>query len=92
MPVRESYVEREIRKYAVKHGFTFIKLMGMKGIPDRMVLGPGKVVAFLEVKRPGQKPTPIQQYRLKSLRDLGFTATWVDNIDDGKQFIKELKL
>lgn len=40
-------------------------------MPDLIALKDGRVV-FIEVKRPGQKPRPLQEYRHKKLREAGF--------------------
>lgn len=50
------------------------------GIPDLMALRKG-VTIFIEVKAPGKKPAPLQEYRLNKLRENGFTALVIDNID-----------
>ena len=46
------------------------------GIPDRLVLLPHGRSAFFELKRPGKKPTPLQEIKHKQLRDLGYFV-WV---------------
>jgi len=45
---------------------------GFDGMPDRLVLFPLGKLAFIEVKRAGQKPKPIQMTRHGLLRRLGF--------------------
>jgi len=45
---------------------------GFDGIPDRIALLPGGRIAFVEVKRPGEKPRPLQEARHGMLRRLGF--------------------
>jgi hypothetical protein len=34
---------------------------------------------WLEVKRPGKEPTPLQAQRLEKLNELGFAAGWFDD-------------
>jgi hypothetical protein len=46
-------------------------LTNKSGIPDLLLLKDGKA-SFVEVKREGQKPRPLQEYRIKELRSLGF--------------------
>lgn len=46
------------------------------GIPDRLVLIPYGHSAFFELKRPGKKPTALQEIKHKELRELGYFV-WV---------------
>lgn len=86
---RESAVEAEIRTYAVENGCIYLKLAGagQRGQPDRMILKESKVL-FLEIKRPGKKPEPLQLWWAKKLRAHGFTAEWCDNSDRGCELIR----
>lgn len=52
------------------------------GMPDRIVLLPKGIIAFVEVKRNGEKPRPLQEARHEMLRRLGFK---VYVLDDEKQ-------
>ena len=47
---------------------------GCAGVPDRIVLLPGGLVCFLEIKRPKQKARPLQEYWLKEIQKRGFLA------------------
>jgi hypothetical protein len=49
-------------------------------MPDRLLLRPDGTAAFVEFKRPGQRPTKIQAYRQNYLRGMGFTAVVVTNV------------
>ena len=51
---------------------------GMDGMPDRLVLLPHGRFCFVEVKAPGEKPRPLQAYRHKQLRRLGFKVYVLD--------------
>jgi hypothetical protein len=55
-------------------------------MPDRLILLPRGKIAFVEVKRYGEKPRPLQEARHGMLRRLGFT---VYVLDDGAQ-IREI--
>ena len=59
---------------------------GFVGVPDRLVLLPGGKLAFVEVKREGEKPRAIQVARHKLLRNLGFKVYVLDS----KKMIKEI--
>ena len=45
---------------------------GFDGMPDRIVLMPGGKIGFVEVKRKGKTPCPLQVSRHGLLRRLGF--------------------
>lgn len=71
----ESAIQRKIIKRYEADGYIVVKinLCNKTGFPDLMLLKDGKAT-FVEVKRPGCKPRPLQEYRLKELRDAGFDA------------------
>ena len=52
---------------------------GFAGMPDRLVLLPDGVIAFAELKAPGQKPRPLQEARHRLLRRLGFRVYVIDS-------------
>lgn len=62
----------------------------MHGVPDRLVILPGNKIGFAELKRPGEKPRPLQKMQIKKLRDLGAFAMVVDSEEKIKEFIEEL--
>ncbi len=61
------------------------RLGAKKGFPDLMVLFPGAVTVFLEVKAPGNYPTPEQREMHARLEGLGFPVAVVRSIDDVRQ-------
>lgn len=71
----ESAIQRKIIKRYEADGYLVVKisLCNKSGFPDLMLLKDGKAT-FVEVKRPGQTPRSLQEYRLKELRDAGFDA------------------
>lgn len=73
MDQRESTIQRNIIKRFEMSGYLVIKLglTNKKGMPDLLCLKNGKAI-FIEVKRPGEEPRPLQEYRHKELRDKGF--------------------
>lgn len=86
---RESTVERYLVSKVKEMGGMAIKLnpIGMAGLPDRLVLLPGAKIIFVEVKRPGEKPRPIQTHIHNQLRLLGFRVEVVDNNDKIKEVL-----
>ncbi|MEG1659460.1 MAG: VRR-NUC domain-containing protein [Bacteroides sp.] len=69
----ESKIQARIIKRLESEGYYVVKLIltNKNGIPDLLLLKDG-VTSFVEVKRPGEKPRPLQEYRMRELTELGF--------------------
>ena len=90
-------LEKEVEKKLV----TAVQLMdgvavkfvspGFAGMPDRLVLLPGGRMAFVEVKRPGEKPRPLQKARHRMLRKLGFKVYVLDSVEEIERIIDEIR-
>ena len=80
---KESQIQAELIKQLERSGWQVIKLIQTtaNGIPDLMVLKNGRAV-FIEVKRPGQYPRPLQLYRIEQLTNNGFEAIIARSVDD----------
>ena len=78
--MRERDIEQRIVSQVKAMGGWAVKLISpmTNGMPDRMALLPGGRCVFLEVKRPGEQPTPIQLMVHRRLRALGFDVLVVD--------------
>ena len=89
--MRESTIERIVCKYARDRGCRVIKnsMPGHRGIPDRLILGNDKRTLWLELKRPGEEPTPLQYKWLSWLKQRGHAAEWTDNAATGIKLIRE---
>jgi len=86
----EVDVENRSCAYAKRTGWIPAKLvnLGERGWPDRWFLKPGPRIIIIEFKRPGQKLRPLQKYKCKILRGLGFEVhEGVDNFDDAKRIL-----
>lgn len=64
---------------------------GFDGMPDRIVLLPNGVCAFVEVKAPGKKPRALQVSRHEMLRQLGFRVYVLDNQEQIGEIINEIR-
>lgn len=63
---------------------------GFDGMPDRVVLLPKGKIAFVEVKRKGEKPRPLQASRHGMLRRLGFLVYVLDDIEQIGGILNEI--
>lgn len=88
----EKTLEQKLVKAVKAAGGMAPKLIspGLAGMPDRLVLLPRGKMAFVEVKRPGMKPRPIQIKRHKMLRQLGFKVYVLDDKRQIQQIVSEL--
>lgn len=72
---KESVVEDHLVNAVKTLKGATIKIRFMRGWPDRVVLLPGGVVVFIELKRPvGGKFEPLQLRVHEKLRRMGFTV------------------
>ncbi len=79
----EKQIEQSLVKAVKNMGGIAPKFVspGFDGMPDRIVLLPYGVMAFVEVKAPGKKPRPLQVSRHGMLRRLGFKVYILDDMD-----------
>lgn len=79
----EKDIEKKLVTEVKKRGGLCPKFVspGLVGVPDRLVLFKGGVLAFVELKAPGKKPRPIQIKRMEQLRQLGFKVFVIDNAE-----------
>ena len=80
--MRESYVERELKKRTEALGGLCLKQTGLAGIPDRLVLLPGGKCFFVETKAPGKKPRKDQVLMMDKLKRIGYDCYVVDSTND----------
>ncbi len=88
---RETAVERHLYDKVRGLGGWSIKLFpfAMVGLPDRMVLLPGALVYFIELKRAqGGRQRAAQQRWRERLRELGFFCEFVSGKDEVDRFIQ----
>lgn len=87
----ESRIVSEIREALITAGFWVLKVHGgafqTAGIPDLLAIVNGRAFWF-EVKRPGEKATPLQAHMIGRLRDAGCRCAVVDNVNDALRLAK----
>ena len=79
--MREKTIEQQLRTAVRSLGGIALKFVspGMSGVPDRLILLPGKRLAFVEVKAPGMQLRPLQVKRKRQLEALGFSVYCIDH-------------
>lgn len=90
--VLEKDIEKKIVAYAKSKGCLCYKFTSpaQRAVPDRIIVTPHGVVGFLEVKRPGNKPTPLQNREMEKLSDQSCFVEWHDTVEGAKEFIDDL--
>lgn len=86
--MKESTIQEQIKRELVKKGWIVTKLIQTttNGIPDLLAMKNGTAI-FIEVKRPGQKPTELQKYRHKELRENGFIVLVITSVEELNQYL-----
>lgn len=81
--MRENEIERQLAMAAKKMGGMAVKFVspGLDGVPDRIVLLPGRRIAFVELKAPGKKLRVLQEKRKRQLEALGFPVYVIDGVE-----------
>lgn len=83
--VRESVIEAQLRRVALRCGGVPIKLAQGQGLPDRVVVWPGRV-EFVETKRPsGGALSALQAATIRGLRSKGFSVSVVWTSQDVRE-------
>ena len=79
----EKQIEQSLVKAVKNMGGIAPKFVspGFDGMPDRIVLLPHGLMAFVEVKASGKKPRPLQVSGHGLLRHLGFKVYVLDDTD-----------
>lgn len=90
--MREKEIERLLVKAVKKRGGICPKWVspGFDGVPDRIVLLPGRHFGFVEVKAPGGKPRPLQESRHRLFGRLGFRTYIIDGAEQIGGVIDEI--
>ena len=89
----EKPVEERLKTEVEKLGCQCWKFTspGRRGVPDRIVICPERWIEWVEAKRPGGKPEPLQRIVHKILGLLGFKVWIIDTYQEVEDFVKYLK-
>lgn len=90
--MRESQIENAVCRHARNYQWWPLKLkiVNHLGFPDRMLLGAGGRVVFIEFKAPRKKSRPSQRLVISKLKSMGFEVYVVDDIEKGKRLVERL--
>ena len=64
---------------------------GWAGVPDRIILLPGRRIGFAEIKTTGEKPRALQMRRKRQLEKLGFRVFVLDSPNQIERIIDEIQ-
>jgi len=88
--MKESSLLRGVEKLLRDRGIVFRKrhgsALGTAGDPDIFFVIEG-LHAEVELKRPGEQPTPLQAARLKSWADAGAIVGCIHTLDEMREFL-----
>jgi len=88
----ETAITEAIMRWLRARGAHVIKTYGgpyRRGLPDLIGVYRGRALA-LEVKRPGGKPTKLQEYELGRWAAAGAVAGVVTSVEDAKRLLEEV--
>ena len=83
----EAQVEEKFVRKCKALGCTTIKL-GQNGWPDRIVVVPGGLSLYVELKAEGCSPRALQLQRMATLRRMGAPVAWFDNSTDAIAWVE----
>jgi hypothetical protein len=88
----EKTQERNANKHCKRLGIAQYKFTspGHSGVPDRLYIARPNRFLFIEWKRPGKEPTPLQYHEISVLLKLGVSATWTDSAVEGRRLLEAL--
>ena len=89
----EKTIEHKLTVAVKKAGGIAVKFVSpsFDGMPDRLVLLPDGLIAFVELKAPGKRPRPLQEARHRLLRSLGFKCYVIDPPEQMGWMLDELQ-
>ena len=91
---KEQEIQDKIMDYIKSIGglpvkFNNIGIYAKAGVSDILACIRGRFVA-IEVKKPGNKPSALQENFINAINSIGGFAFWADNLEDVKDKLKEL--
>ncbi len=84
----EKAIEKKIVEYCNKNNIFQQKLLGKKGMPDRIFYLPGGRAVAIEFKQPGNDLNILQELCCDNLKALGFPVYVCSKYEDGVAFLQ----
>lgn len=84
----EAYLTRQV--HALGGECLKIASPGHAGVLDRLILLPGDVMCFVEVKRLGERPSKLQQRFLRRVNELSIPAAVIDSREAADALLRDL--
>lgn len=91
--MREKTIEAALNKAVKGMGGICAKWIspGIDGVPDRIVLLPGRRIGFVELKAPGKRLRPLQKKRKRQLEALGFLVFCIDSKEQIEEVLNAIQ-
>lgn len=88
--MNEKTLERKLTKSVKSMGGISLKFHSTynTGYPDRIIIMPGGVIYWVELKSTGKKPTPKQQLIHEQMRSLNALVYVIDNTEQLDTFLQ----
>lgn len=91
----EKSIENVLREEVERQGGMCLKWTcpGHRGVPDRMILFPGGIIAFVELKRPGAKVKAggLQEWWREKIQSFGFPCYEISTVEQAKSIVSFLE-
>ena len=89
----EKQIENKLTRSVKKAGGIALKFVspGFAGMPDRLVLLPDGMCAFVELQAPGKHTRPLQTVRHRMLQKLGFKVYVIDSAEQIEGVINDIR-
>lgn len=91
MYLKESEIEGWLKSRIEKKGGLFIKFTspGNDGVPDRIVMLPGRRIVFVELKTRYGKLSAVQKYQIRRLLKLNAEVAVIFGADAAEDFLQD---
>ena len=91
--MEEKKIESKLVKAVKQRGGFCLKFVSpsLDGIPDRIVLLPGRRIAFVETKTTGEKMRPLQVRRKRQFEQLGFKVYCLDEANKIEEMLNDIQ-
>ena len=89
----EQQIQSKVIKYLESLGAYVVKVItaNHSGVPDIHACINGRWIS-IEMKKPGEKPDPLQLFHLQMIQKAGGLATWATSLDQVQDFLAQHNL